>query len=162
MIVSYFCAIVARDWNQVEPKRVKKIHKRAFLVLLSFLKPIVCARRLLKNFEPPVAWLNVLYISLQIYWWSNWSCLFDCLQSWAKYGFLEIFSQKKVFVASSKDVTFFCTSQRLKSSLLWSGTIWYDWCWSKQSFLISKRIVTCRFQKNILLAILFFLLESRT
>ena len=55
MIVSYFCAIVARDWNQVEPKRVKKIHKRAFLVLLSFLKPTVCARRLLKIFEPPVA-----------------------------------------------------------------------------------------------------------
>lgn len=102
--------VIGTIWVPRGSKKYKKGH---------FLTPRFALESHSKILNSPVTLTHVSGILIPNSLMIQLTCSTDCPWSWAKYGFLVSFSKtKKIFVTTSNDVTFFCTSQELKISLL--------------------------------------------
>lgn len=94
----------------------------------------------------------------QIYWSSNWPCSIDCRWSRGKYGFLES-SAKKILWHDWMMSHFFTLLKYCKVSSCDQAQWFQVWCKGSR---FTKDYSLTGFKKNVLLAIPFPFLKTRT
>lgn len=163
----FLCASFTCDWTWVGFKRIKKYQKTAFLLLAFFHAPQTELKSNFKIFKPASYLTTYVAISMLNLVWSNWSCLSDSPQNRAKNEFLEFFGKnlswrhqmtyRLLLLSRTEKFSFVSRHYRVKFGAILK---------QNSRFTASKRIFTTllsgRFHKNDLPAILFSFLETKT